>query len=71
MVVALQAFINMGVAVSLLPAKGMTLPFISYGGSSLFAVALTMGYALAVTRQRPKIGERDHESSSASCGAQA
>ncbi|HEY5048373.1 MAG TPA: FtsW/RodA/SpoVE family cell cycle protein [Rhizomicrobium sp.] len=59
-VVALQAFINMGVAVSLLPAKGMTLPFISYGGSSLFAVALTMGFALAVTRQRPKVGERPH-----------
>ena len=53
-IVALQAFINMGVAVSLLPAKGMTLPFISYGGSSLFAVALTMGLALAVTRQRPQ-----------------
>lgn len=53
-VVALQAFINMGVAVSLLPAKGMTLPFISYGGSSLFAVALTMGYALALIRQRPQ-----------------
>src|SRR5215469_2062696 len=61
-VVALQAFINMGVAVSILPAKGMTLPFISYGGSSLFAVALTMGYALSVTRQRPKIGAREHTS---------
>jgi cell division protein FtsW len=60
-VVALQAFINMGVATSLLPAKGMTLPFISYGGSSLFAVALTMGYALAITPHRPKIGERDHD----------
>ena len=58
-VVALQAFVNMGVAVSLLPAKGMTLPFISYGGSSLFAVALTMGFALAVTRQRPRIATRE------------
>ena len=58
-VVALQAFINMGVAVSLLPAKGMTLPFISYGGSSLFAVALTMGFALALTRKRPKVQARE------------
>jgi cell division protein FtsW len=59
-VVALQAFINMGVATNMLPAKGMTLPFISYGGSSLFAVAMTMGFALSLTRQRPKIGEQDH-----------
>jgi cell division protein FtsW len=58
-VAGLQAFVNMGVAVSLLPAKGMTLPFISYGGSSLFAVALTMGFALSVTRQRPKFERRE------------
>ena len=57
-VTAVQAFINMGVAVSLLPAKGMTLPFISYGGSSLFSIALTMSFALAVTRQRPKLAVR-------------
>jgi len=61
-VVALQAFINMGVAIGILPAKGMTLPFISYGGSSLFAVALTMGFALAVTRQRPNVADRDTNS---------
>jgi cell division protein FtsW len=48
----------MGVALSILPAKGMTLPFVSYGGSSLFAVALTLGFALGVTRSRPQVPAR-------------
>ncbi len=46
----LQALINMGVAVRLLPAKGMTLPFLSYGGSSMLATAIGMGMVLALTR---------------------
>jgi cell division protein FtsW len=58
-VFAVQALVHMGVAVGMLPAKGMTLPFISYGGSSLFAVALTMGFALALIRQRPQIGAHE------------
>ena len=55
-----QAFINMGVNVQLLPAKGMTLPFVSYGGSSLMAMSLALGMALALLRQdveRPR-GQR-------------
>ncbi len=48
----IQSAINMGVAVNLLPAKGMTLPFISYGGSSVIAIALGMGMMLALTRRR-------------------
>ncbi len=47
-----QAMINMCVNLRLMPAKGMTLPFISYGGSSLIAVALGMGLVLALTRKR-------------------
>jgi cell division protein FtsW len=49
----LQALINMGVNVGLLPAKGMTLPFLSSGGSSMLAVSLTLGMLLALTRLRP------------------
>ncbi|MFQ6553237.1 putative lipid II flippase FtsW [Aestuariibius insulae] len=49
-----QAMINMGVAVRLLPAKGMTLPFVSYGGSSIIASGIAMGMLLAFTRTRPQ-----------------
>ncbi|WP_374547031.1 FtsW/RodA/SpoVE family cell cycle protein [Rhodoblastus sp.] len=50
----IQASINMAVNLHLMPAKGMTLPFISYGGSSLISLGITMGFLIAVTRKRPK-----------------
>jgi cell division protein FtsW len=53
----LQAFVNMGVNLRLLPAKGMTLPFISYGGSSILALALGMGMLLALTRRHSTTAE--------------
>jgi len=50
----IQSAINMAVNLQLMPAKGMTLPFISYGGSSLISLALAMGFLIAVTRKRPR-----------------
>jgi cell division protein FtsW len=51
---AVQSAINMAVNLQLMPAKGMTLPFISYGGSSLLSLGLGMGFLIAVTRRRPR-----------------
>ncbi|TIP57381.1 MAG: putative lipid II flippase FtsW [Mesorhizobium sp.] len=53
-VFGLQSVINMAVNLQLMPAKGMTLPFISYGGSSQIAIAISMGMVLALTRKRPE-----------------
>lgn len=54
MLFGVQAAINMSVNLHLIPPKGMTLPFISYGGSSLLSLALGMGFLIAVTRRRPR-----------------
>ena len=48
----LQAFINMASSLHLIPTKGMTLPFISYGGSSMFAISITAGMILAIGRKK-------------------
>jgi len=50
----LQSCINMMVNLHMMPAKGMTLPFVSYGGSSLLSLAFGMGMLLALTRRRPR-----------------
>lgn len=52
----LQAVINMASTLHLMPTKGMTLPFVSYGGSSLVATAICMGFLLALTRRRYQAG---------------
>jgi cell division protein FtsW len=48
----LQALVHMASTLNLIPTKGMTLPFISYGGSSLIASSITMGIVLAMTRRQ-------------------
>jgi cell division protein FtsW len=53
MLFGIQSVINMAVNLHLIPAKGMTLPFISYGGSSLISLALAIGFLIAVLRKRP------------------
>jgi cell division protein FtsW len=60
-----QAAINMSVNLQLIPAKGMTLPFISYGGSSIVSLAYGVGMMLALTRQRPRIEIESMEGASA------
>jgi len=50
---AIQAVINMGVNLQIFPSKGMTLPFISYGGSSILALSIGVGLLLAFTRRNP------------------
>lgn len=54
MLFGFQSCINMAVNLHLMPAKGMTLPFISYGGSSMLSLGLGMGFLIAVTRRRPQ-----------------
>ncbi|KRB61437.1 cell division protein FtsW [Rhizobium sp. Root708] len=57
--IGIQSIINVGVNLELLPAKGMTLPLISYGGSSMVAISVTAGFILALTRHRPEKRAQD------------
>ncbi|MGX9427438.1 MULTISPECIES: putative lipid II flippase FtsW [Bradyrhizobium] len=63
-----QAAINMAVNLQLIPAKGMTLPFISYGGSSIVSLAYGVGMMLALTRQRPRTEIESTNAASAAPG---
>jgi cell division protein FtsW len=55
----MQVLINVSVNLGLIPPKGMTLPFISYGGSSMLAMGLSLGFILALTRRRQEEPEAD------------
>ena len=55
----LQGIINMASTLHLMPTKGMTLPFVSYGGSSLLASAVCMGMLLAITRKNSSAEDKD------------
>jgi len=57
--IGIQSIINVGVNLELLPAKGMTLPLISYGGTSMVAICVTAGFILALTRHRPEKRAQD------------
>lgn len=56
----LQAFVNMASSLHLIPTKGMTMPFISYGGSSMLALAIAMGMLLSLTRKRHGLLDSQH-----------
>ena len=66
-----QSAINMAVNLSLIPAKGMTLPFISYGGSSMISLAYGMGMLLALSRDRPRAELLTSQSGPIAAGAAA
>lgn len=59
LLIGMQSMINICVNLELMPAKGMTLPLISYGGSSMWAIAVTAGFILALTRHRPEQRARE------------
>ena len=53
----LQCLINIFSSLGLIPTKGMTLPFVSYGGSSMISIALLFGFLLSLTNKKMKINE--------------